>query len=410
MYEFLWFAAGCAVTVPTLMWWVKTRREPKAPPPTISSTEPLVELYAESKRAERLETLATSIGREVADLTSSVEINASLLIEEIGGDPRVASERAVDLYRSVHRMRFFINKLLSFAEAEPLPLGATDVTQLLLDLRRELEGHSPDGLRVDVVTGSALPLAMAEETSLRNALLFLVQALLVLEPNVGGVSLHASTGIDEDENPTVEIEIQVESDETRTAPQPSPERLQIDFAAARNLLQAQNGTLSLDHTPGLNATVHISLAATTRAATASPFGPPPAAERHDFGGVLVLEDDPSIRAIVSGELKATDRNIFACSDGASARSLFTATPERFELLILNGAARLERGDQLALDAMGINPDVKVLLLSTGIHAPPNLPEAYLPRLRVLRKPFGIDELRAMIRSLLESPAGCTQDG
>ena len=141
MYEFLWFAAGCAVALPSVLWWT-VRRRAEVVPPTISSTEPLVELYAESKRAERLETLATSIGREVADLTSSVEINASLLIEEIGGDPRVASERAGDLYRSVHRMRFFIHKLLSFAKAEPLPLGATDVTRLLLDVRRELEGRA----------------------------------------------------------------------------------------------------------------------------------------------------------------------------------------------------------------------------------------------------------------------------
>ncbi len=362
-------------------------------------SEEVVELYAESKNAEPLQAIATSIGREVADLTSSVEGHAQLLMEAVG-DSRSPAKHAESLWKAVHRMRFFIHKLLSFAQVEVLQLGATDVTKLLLDLRRELRGQPPDGLRIDVVTASALPLAMAEETALRNALLFLVQASLDLEPNASELSLHARTGVDEEETPTVEIEIQVESEEGHARPSRTEDRLQIDFAAARNLLHGQGATLSLDHTPGLNTTVRVCLAATTRSLPASPIGPPAAADRHGFGGILVLEDDPSIRSIVSGELRATDRNIFACTDGASARSLFTATPERFELLILERAARLEPGDQIALDAMRMNPDVKVLLLTAGIHPPPEFPKDYRARLRILRKPLGIRELRSAIQDLL----------
>ena len=398
MYELAWFVAGCALAVAVVLWWTR-RADPELEAQTVTINEAVVELYAESKNAEPLATIATSIGREVADLTSSVEGHAQLLMEAVGGE-RSPGKHAEDLWKAVHRMRFFIHKLLSFAQSEMLQLGATDVTKLLMDLRRELYGQPPDGLRIDVVTASALPLAMAEETALRNALLFLVQASLDLEPNASELSLHARTGVDEEETPTVEIEIQVESEEGRPRPYRTGDRLQIDFAAARNLLHGQGATLSLDHTPGLNTTVRVCLAATTRSLPAAPFGPPVAADRHGFGGILILEDDPSIRSIVSGELRATDRNIFACTDGASARSLFTATPERFELLILERAARLEPGDRIALDAMRMNPDVKVLLLTAGIHTPPEFPEDYQARLRILRKPFGIRELRSTIYELL----------
>lgn len=398
MYELAWFVAGCALAVPVVLWWTR-RADPEPEAQTVTISEEVVELYAESKNAAPLQTIATSIGREVADLTSSVESHAQLLMEAVG-DSRATAKHAESLWKAVHRMRFFIHKLLSFAQAEMLQLGATDVTKLLLDLRRELRGQPPDGLRIDVVTASALPLAMAEETALRNALLFLVQASLDLEPNASELSLNARTGVDEEETPTVEIEIQVESEEGHARPSRTEDRLRIDFAAARNLLHGQGATLSLDHTPGLNTTVHVCLAATTRSLPASPIGPPVAVDRHGFGGILILEDDPSIRSIVSGELRATDRNIFACTDGASARSLFTATPERFELLILERAARLEPGDQIAQDAMRMNPDVKVLLLTAGIHAPPEFPEDCQSRLRILRKPLGIRELRSAIQDLL----------
>ena len=409
LYELLWFVVGSTVAIPVVHWWSQRRSAKPKGVQTRGVSEALVELYAESRKAERLETLATSIGREVADLTSSLESHAQLLVEA-SGDPKLSSERAENLWKAARRMRFFIHKLLSFAQAESLQLGATDVTKLLLEFRKELDVHAPDGIKVDVVTASALPLAMAEETSLRNALLFLVQTLLDLEPNASELSLHARTGVDEEETPTGEIKIQVESEEGKTLPPPSPDRLQIDFAAARNLLHAQGATISLDHTPGLNAMVCVCLAATLRSLPASTFGPPIAVDRHGFGGVLVLEADPSIRAIVSGELRATDRNIFACTDGASARSLFTATPERFELLILDRSSRLEPGDQIALDAMRINPDVKVLLMTAGINPPPDFPAVFLPRLRILRKPFGIQELRMTIQDLLGARAETVQEG
>src|SRR5262249_57418216 len=43
------------------------------------------------------------------------------------------------------------------------------------------------------------------------------------------------------------------------------------------------------------------------------------ARRHDYGGVLVLESDPTVRAMLASELKAWGRAVFACADGAAVR-------------------------------------------------------------------------------------------
>ena len=56
---------------------------------------------------------------------------------------------------------------------------------------------------------------------------------------------------------------------------------------------------------------------------------PVAAEpQHAYGGILIVEDDPAVRTVVAREMEKTGRRIFSCPDGAAARSLLLATPER----------------------------------------------------------------------------------
>jgi hypothetical protein len=107
--------------------------------------------------------------------------------------------------------------------------------------------------------------------------------------------------------------------------------VQFGYLAARNLLESQGALLSFDHVQGLRVSCLISIpAAQSGELEAQQQGPNPE-EGHAFGGILILEDDRSIRDMLACELRKTGRNIFTAADGASARSLLEATPERFEL-------------------------------------------------------------------------------
>jgi DNA-binding response OmpR family regulator len=121
---------------------------------------------------------------------------------------------------------------------------------------------------------------------------------------------------------------------------------------------------------------------------------PTSRDRH--GGALVLESDPAVRALLSQELKAAGRAVFACADGAAARTFLEATPERFELLVVDEAQRLDASDPLAATIRRVAPQLRILALWRG----PLGPQPDWPGLQHVAKPFGVHELRAALASIL----------
>ena len=110
----------------------------------------------------------------------------------------------------------------------------------------------------------------------------------------------------------------------------------------------------------------------------------------------MLESDPALRAVLARELKASGRAVFACADGASAHTFLQATPDRFELLIVDDARHLEDHTPLARTIRESAPELKLCLVTPSSAA---LPDSW-PELQTLKKPFGVHELRRMLASLL----------
>ena len=133
----------------------------------------------------------------------------------------------------------------------------------------------------------------------------------------------------------------------------------------------------------------------------TPPAPQPAtaaAERasHRYRGALVLEADSAVRAMLASELKASGYAVFACADGAAARAFLEATPQRFEVIILDHEDRLDGGDALGDTIRTLVPNLKICVLVPGtMH-----PAATRPELHCIQKPFGVHELRRALASVL----------
>jgi DNA-binding response OmpR family regulator len=100
--------------------------------------------------------------------------------------------------------------------------------------------------------------------------------------------------------------------------------------------------------------------------------------------------------VLARELKASGRAVFACADGASARTFLEATPDRFELLVVDDPARLDEKAPLTQTIRTRTPNLKIFVLSPT-------PDDGLQRfaqLHCLQKPFGMHELRRALASVL----------
>jgi len=475
VFEFVWFLGG-AVCAGLLVWFVRrpqaipaeigaasenpgTRRHgeptggetaPRWPtdddrgpiatrphqPPPAADEHPPVEIEPEASDPEpppaaprprypaefdEIQPFVTVVGRELASLTSAVHGSAELLLEALG-DSRMLPVRAADLWAAVFRIQRFGRKLLAFSGERHCPSREVfSVPDILEDMQRELRDDTMGSLEVDLHVASTLPGIRGNASEFRDALHFLADSLISLEPATQQILIRALHLLGR-ETSSVHIEMTVLSqgpgDDALSWIQ-----LRLGFQAARLAVERMGGTLALEYDPGDKAALFITLPATTPCATEvdahdgneafdvaqgatdettvvlDPVAAAPdRGPAHGWGGVLVLESDPILRQVLSNALRGLHRSFSTCADGASAQALFNRTPERFELLVLEQNARLVPGETVAVDALARHPEVKVLLLTKE-----KVPFED-PRLFVLPKPFGHAEVLDALGAALAAPA------
>ena len=362
-------------------------------PPNVPATT-----TADSRR------LARSLAEELADLASGVEGRAHHLIEAVGdrnGVPRAAEA----LMTSVQRLRTLHAKLAAFGHVERTRgTGPTAVAPLIASLRSGLQTMQ-FGLELRWDPPEHLPDIAIPADVAHDALLFLGSALLRAERGATHFAIATETCFAGAE-PRLQIELVLEwsSDgHTPTTELLSDPTFALDLEASNQLIVGHGGELTIHHLAGrsVRAVVHWPLAKTVaiETPTTGPVVEPPPVHRpteHRYGGALVLEADPSVRAMVASELKATGRAVFACADASSACTFLEATPDRFELLIVDHPQRLDGEEALAATIRTVAPTLKIFVMATAPHST----NTTWPHLHHLQKPFGVHELRAALASVL----------
>lgn len=133
------------------------------------------------------------------------------------------------------------------------------------------------------------------------------------------------------------------------------------------------------------------LVATTPAGDVTPIHEDP-----DPGilNILIVDDDPHVRALIGGKLRASGHDVVEAESGDAALPLL----ERggFEVLVtdISMPGALD-GWALADRARSIHPRIPVVYVSGG----PQDPDRRLELSLYLRKPFHPDELVAAVRQL-----------
>ena len=400
MSDLVWFAAGAASTLAATLLLVRARRarqthvSPRSPAGNRLPVDPADADRAASRR------LAVSLAEELANLASGVEGSAHDLIECAPHRAMLpaAAQRLLD---AVQRVRTLHSKLIAFGSGAEAAKGPADLSQVVSSLTDELQ-HLQLGLELQWDPPPGLPQVATSPEVVRLALLFLCSALMRAERGATHLSIEAETWLTK-ADPWIQIELTLEwvAEAAGSGPDLGPDDAGVlDRQAAANLVRSQGGQVKFTRLPGRSARALLRLPAAQDAGVGEPALPVPLKTdpevlRHDYGGALVLEADPSIRAMLANELKATGRAVFACADGASARSFLEATPERFEVLIVDHHHRLDAGDPLGQTILSLAPKLKICVLS-----PRGEPLPRWPAMHCIRKPFGVHELREALATVL----------
>jgi len=118
------------------------------------------------------------------------------------------------------------------------------------------------------------------------------------------------------------------------------------------------------------------------------------------GRILVVDDEDSVRLVMSKSLELLGYEVETAADGLEALEIFKTGPERFSLVILDMMMPHMAGDEVFVELKKIKPDVAALVASG--YSSDEKTRSILDNggLGFLQKPFGVEELAKEVKRCL----------
>jgi signal transduction histidine kinase/CheY-like chemotaxis protein len=371
------------------------------------------ERQAQSRRLEAIGRLAGGVAHDFNNLLTVI-LSATEALAEAAPDGD--SRRLADVsLQAAGRGAELIRRLLAFARpvARPADVASatSDVTGAVEAASRLLQRTLPDNIRLETRAPEGLVYCRAERGELENALLNLAVNARDAMPAGGRLSLAAEvrrlgraeaealnlkagdyvTFTVEDTGAGMSAETAARAVEPFFSTKTRSGGTGLGLSSVNAMAVGAGGALAIHSRLGQGARVELHIPRAKSAAQRE-FDLEPVAERLPPIGVLVVEDEPEVRAQTARLLRSAGCCVTVAEDAEAALAAL-ADDGPIDLMItdldlpfgLDGAALAEAGRTL-------RPDLKVLLMSGG--GPTAASD-------VLAKPFGRAALFTAVQRQLE---------
>ena len=328
--------------------------------------------------------------------------------------------------RSVERAAGLTTRMLAFARRQVLQPRPVDPGSLVTGMA-ELIGHTlgpATELRLHLAE-DAWP-ALCDDNQLENALLNLAINARDAMPGRGTLTIQTANQVlcaddielTEEAEPGDYVMISVSDNGSGMTPEivehafepffttkPLGHGTGLGLSQIYGFVRQSGGLVRLVSEPGVGTTVSLFLPRAS--AEAAPAAPEPLQTRMrtgsvDFGArtVLVVEDEDSIRELVTEALIQFGCNVMQAADGPSALRTVQSR-QQIDLLITDVGLPGINGRELADAVRRTRPDLPVLI-TTG-YAGQALTDMQLSSgMEILQKPFSLRALSVQVASLLEA--------
>ncbi len=369
---------------------------------------------AEATRIEAMGHLAGGIAHDFNNLLTAVNGYADILIRELGDDPR--AEAAVEIRRAGARAAELTKQILTFARRQVLTPRPVDVSVVVASVSQMLHRLIGEQIRLVTTLDGSPAVVLADPGQLEQVLVNLavnardampgggilkvevrrVEDAAVFDRDIVGPAVLlrvADTGAGMDDSTLARA-----FEPFFTTKEPGL-GTGLGLATVYGIVRQSNGKIWVDSVRGKGTTVSVLLPRID--ATPEP-GPGPTVAAPEVGitaAILLVEDDPSVRALTVSTLEHAGFRVLVAATPAQATALSSGLDEPIDLLltdlVLPGASGRELADRLLLS----RPTLRVILMSGYDEAPAEHRAG--DRFRVfLPKPFSADELVTAVTQAL----------
>lgn len=377
----------------------------------------------QAQKMEAVGQLTGGVAHDFNNLLTVVMGNLQLLAMQLGTDANGAEliraalkacQRGADLNRT----------LLAFSRKQRLAPQPVNLNEKMVGMAEMLGRTLGEQIRIKVKPEEDLPVAIADPTQLETALLNLAVNARDAMPDGGTLLLETSAvvfdalgaALEGDVQPGRYVMLAVSDTGSGMPPEVAARAFEpffttketakgsgLGLAMVYGFVKQSGGHVKIYSEPGLGTTIKIFLPQVTSADIAAPETAV-VHEPHPTGDetILVVEDEEDVRILACRLLAGLGYSVMWAEDGLTALSILEQSPEielLFSDVVLPGGMN---GLEIGRRARESRPDLKVLYTSgyTG-NAIQQFQDAP-GEVRLLSKPYAIDELARMIRTTLDS--------
>jgi PAS domain S-box-containing protein len=388
----------------------------------ITQRKRLEELLLQSQKMEAVGRLAGGIAHDFNNLLTVIIGRSELALAHLPSDD--ARRQDLELIQTTaHRAAALTGQLLVFSRRQMLQPMVIDlhmvISNIMPRLRRligeVIDIHTVAGAtgRVKVDPGQIEQVLMNLAVNARDAMpkggrLVIATANVVLDEDavgrIGGVLPGpylilsvADTGIGMDD----ETRLRVFEPFFTTKPQGQGTGLGLSMVYG--IVQQHGGTIMVESAPGQGAAFKIYFPRVDD--PVSEVGGSAASD--DAGGgsetILVVEDEPHVRALVAQMLQAFGYTVLTAADPATALALSDRHPGPIDLLLTDVVMPEMSGPELCQRLKSRRPRTRVLYMSGYTDEALGRYGVLEPGTFLLQKPFRIGELGQKVREVLDAP-------
>jgi two-component system, cell cycle sensor histidine kinase and response regulator CckA len=369
----------------------------------ITERKVLEEQLRHSQKMEAIGTLAGGVAHDFNNYLMIIAGHTERLSQQLQAD-HAASASVQEIAEAYQRCAHLTQQLLTLSRKRKAQMDRVVLAGLVTRLSTLIRSALGETVRLDLDVTAADARIFADPVQIEHVLMNLVVNARDAMSAGGTLRIGITRHIDpKDQRPQVRLSVQ---DDGCGIPRELQSRVFEPFFTTKRvghgtglglstvyaIVQEGGGRIALESEPGKGTTFSIDWPeCADQPAAPGPTAPTPPRARGGGKCILLVEDVPQLRDILSAQLERAGYRVLGAADGGAALEVIER--ERVDL-VLSDMIMPQLGGALLADKIHARfPDVRCLLM-TGYHADGPSREP------VLRKPFTTEELIRTVQAAL----------
>mgnify|MGYP000305108776 CR=1 FL=1 len=382
------------------------------------------ELERELRQAHKMDAvgqLAGGVAHDFNNILAGIIGYADLLEHEAGANESIRHE-ARAIVATAQRGADLAQKLLALARELPTSLVDVDAREIVQEVHAIIKRAFDRNIELRIDMDDVPVGVRADRTQLSNALLNLCLNARDAMPGGGRITMRArqvtldavacarflgdvtpgryAALVVTDTGSGMEREVMARIfDPFFTTKEPG-KGTGLGLAMVYGMVRAHDGVVDVESVLGVGSTFSIFLPAVERMA---PAVPKPAAPQllQGKGEVLLADDETTVREVTGRMLRRLGYTTESVSDGEQAVARFSAHPDRFAFVLLDGDMPRMHGREAARQMRLLRPEARIFLATGYLVASQADSDERSPFTAVLAKPYTLQELSRVISVYLD---------